>query len=115
MKGTALMLALAFLAASFGIAEAQKTDQPVNGQMPTDTSMGGQMQDMPMGGPMRGQCGQMHGAMPMDGRMSMSYGFCGLEDCFLIGPMFGFLGHALFLLFHSTGMVCMRLAMRFVK
>jgi len=43
------------------------------------------------------------------------YRFCGLEDVFLIGPLFELIGHLLFLIFSRSAMLCMRLARVFVK
>ncbi len=51
--------------------------------------------------------------MPMMER-AMSYTFFGLENCFLIGPLFEFLAHALFFIFSRSAMSCMRLARVFV-
>ncbi|MDY6986158.1 MAG: hypothetical protein SVE93_07160 [Candidatus Thermoplasmatota archaeon] len=42
------------------------------------------------------------------------YRFCGLEDVFLIGPLFELIAHLLFFIFSRSAMLCMRLARVFV-
>jgi hypothetical protein len=129
MREGVLMLVLVVLLASAGLAEAQMAGKPMNGQMPMNGQSQGNMSMGAMNSSMCDQCkmcdqcdrmqdqmGSMPmGNMPMDGRMGMSYGLCGLENCFLIGPLFEFAGRVLFSVFHGTGMMCMRLAMQFVK
>lgn len=130
MRESALMLALVVMLVSAGLAGAQMAGKPMNGQSQGSMSMGTTnskmcdkcemcdkcdcMQDQ-MGNNMSMGNMPMNGRMPMDGRMGRSYGFCGLENCLLIGPLFEFIGSALFSVFHGTGMMCMRLAMQFVK
>jgi len=69
------------------------------------TSLGAaEAQRMPMRMPMKNQ-------MPMH----MGYKCLGLEGLFLVGPIFELIGHAFFFVFSRSAMLCMRLAMRFVK
>jgi hypothetical protein len=53
--------------------------------------------------------------MPMKNQMHMGYKCLGLEGLFLVGPIFELIGHAFFFVFSRSSMLCMRLAMRFVK
>jgi uncharacterized membrane protein len=53
--------------------------------------------------------------MPMKNQMHMGYRCLGLEGLFLVGPIFELIGHVLFFTFSRSAMLCMKLAMRFVK
>jgi len=90
MKGTSLLLALIIMSSIFGIVEAQRMNRPMGKQTPMQTPM------------------------PMMKR-AMSYTFFGLENFFLIGPLFEFLAHALFFIFSRSAVLCMRLARVFVE
>lgn len=96
MKWISLMLATVIVLASVGIVEAQR--KPMEGM--GEQRPKGDMEGMEMPGPMRA---------PED------YRFFGLEDFFLIGPLFELIGHLLFFIFSRSAMLCMRLARVFVK